>query len=249
MGFESSEYTKTYYAGRTTLRVLGVNPTKSQLEEWGFKPQGDPSYINGDKARAAFYFKDTTTNLIYNTAFFVENVDRKSNAGDKTQWINKAGQTWWGADSTPTQAWQSTEGVRAAKKGESDLVDFVKVWLSAYKECQFTPEEIEAISKGDVTVLKAMAIENTTKFVGALVGVQNAGDGKYYNKLGTFCGAKSTPEKFSVGFTKFIDGNPKNTNEYYFGVIPFELTEITEPEKLPFGQASNPQALMQENEL
>lgn len=249
MAFESNDFEKKYYAGRTTLRVLGVNPTKAQLEEWGFKPQGDPSYESNGKFRTAFYFKDTTTNLIYNTAFFVENEDRKSNDGTKTQWINKAGQSWWGVDSTPTQQWQSTEGVRAAKKGEADLVDFVKVWLSAYKECQFTPEEIEAISKGDVTVLKAMAINNATKFVGALVGVQSAGEGKFYNKLGTFCGTKSTPEKFSIGFTKFIDSSPKYTNEYYFGVMPFELTEITEPEKLPFGQATSPQALMQENEL
>lgn len=249
MAFESEEYLKKFYAGKTILRVLSVNPNKQQLEELGFKPKDEPNYSSNDKHRATFYFQDTTTNVIYNQAFFVENVDRVSNDGSKKQWINKAGQTWWGADSTPTQQWQSSEGVRVAKKGESDLIDFVKVWLSAYKECQFTPEEIEAISKGDVTVLKSMAVTHKDKFVGALVGVQNAGDGKFYNKLGTFCGAKSTPEKYSNGFTKFIAGNPKNTNEFYFGVIPFELQEITEPSKLPFGQASNPQELMQENEL
>lgn len=248
MAFESQEIKSKYYHGFTKLKVLGVNPNKSELEAMGFKPKDEPNYMSNDKSRVTFYLKDTVTGVIYNYAFFVENTPVKSNNGEKYQYINAKGQSWWNTEPTPLQQWQSTEGIRVAVKGEADLIDFVKVWLSAYKTAQFETEQLEAFAKGDVTSLKAMAIENSDKLVGALVGIQQRED-KFYNKVGTFCGSKSTPEKYAVSFQKFIDSNAKFTTEYFFGLPPFELTEVEDPSTLQFNGPTEASQLIAENEL
>lgn len=195
------------YVGAENFKVVGVNPTKEELEKmYGREITFDPDYIGTTKVsdsdgerevpqvRLDFYLANEDESVTTKLQFYVADTHHKSQTG-KYKVINAFGRdTWLDSDSIKTKIipdnmqWYRSEGVKVAKRGEVELVSFLvnllnlpfnldKVEDIAKAYASIDKDEWTKIFAGDFTLLRNI-ITNTNNKIGVLLGVKTKVDGK-----------------------------------------------------------------------
>jgi len=198
---------KKLHTGAANFKVVGVNPTKEELEAiYGRELNFDPEYVgtttvtDSDGEREAgqirldFYLHNEEEGLTEKVQFYVANTHHKSQSG-KYKVINSFGKdTWLTEDAIKTKTlpdnmqWYNADGVKVAKRGEVELISFLVNLLNLpwdtskvadVSECyaRIDKEEWAKIFAGDVSLLKGL-IDSTNNKIGILLGVKTKGDGK-----------------------------------------------------------------------
>jgi hypothetical protein len=198
---------KKLHTGAENFKVVGVNPTKSELEEiYGREINFDPEYIgvttvtDGDgerevpQIRLDFFLSNEDESLKTKIQFYIGDTHHKSQTG-KYKAINSFGKDTWlteeaikSGNMPPNMQWYNNDGVKVAKRGEVELISFLVNLLNLPydlskvedpSECyaKISKEEWKTIFSGDVTLLRNV-IGATNNKVGVLMGVKTKGDGK-----------------------------------------------------------------------
>lgn len=152
-GQESKETVVRRYKGIGVVNVLGVNPTKAELEKlYNTTLEKAPEYIgaltlpDGSKVpqvRIDILIKTDPTHemnggieMSSKLSFFVARTPDYSRDGTKVRVINKYGEvTYLPIESVETKVppenmkWYCMDGARVAYRGENDLTDFLKSFL------------------------------------------------------------------------------------------------------------------------
>jgi len=198
---------KKLHTGAANFKVVGINPTKEELEAiYGRELNFDPEYVgtttvtDSDGEREAgqirldFYLHNEEEGLTEKVQFYVANTHHKSQSG-KYKVINSFGKdTWLTEEAIKTKTlpdnmqWYNADGVKVAKRGEVELISFLVNLLNLpwdtskvadVSECyaRIDKEEWAKIFAGDVSLLKGL-IDSTNNKIGILLGVKTKGDGK-----------------------------------------------------------------------
>lgn len=145
------------YIGVAPVKVLAVNPTKSELEQiYGTPQENEPTYLGKDEksgaatARIDFIVKTVAEkcgiDTISRVSFFLQNQPLVGSKSGKTQVIDKYGRTAWAtqeelANHTIPQysngAADIANNYRAAFVGEEQLITFLKAWLGVKNPFSF----------------------------------------------------------------------------------------------------------------
>lgn len=135
--------------GIAPLMVLGVNPTKKELEAlYGRELEKEPEYLSADEAgvkklRVDFIVKTIVNEklgcndeLVTRVSFFLEDKPAMTSGGDKVYMLNLYGESACipldnaKAGTVPdNMSWYNTTKMRPAFRGEVELVDFLKAYL------------------------------------------------------------------------------------------------------------------------
>jgi hypothetical protein len=175
---------KTLYTGIGNFKCVAFNPGADDINEiLGIDNAKEPVYITDkdDSVRTvmlSFYMEEITTGVKYVHTFFVNNVLKKSRAG-QDQFTNSVGQFYYG---TP-QTFHSTEGVREAFEGEEDFVTFLQALfnLKTGKDGDQIHLNWDSIMNGDFSYIdSAVETLDTTNTVGILMGIKTGDNGKSY---------------------------------------------------------------------
>lgn len=194
---------RKFFTGVENFKVVAVNPSKEELEAlYGREINYEPEYIgtqnvsDGDgerevpQVRLDFFLDngDAENPITTKVSFYVMNTHHKSTTG-KYKVINSFGKSTWlteedlrGKTVPGNMNWYDTTGLKAAKRGEEEVVDFIANLLNlpwdltkvadpsdAYAEIE--KEQWEQIFKGNFTYLKEI-IESTNNKVGLAMGVK-----------------------------------------------------------------------------
>ena len=198
---------KKLYTGAANFKVVGINPTKEELEAiYGRELNFTPEYIGTTKVtdsdgerevaqiRLDFFLTNEDESLSTKIQFYVADTHHKSQTG-KFKVINSFGRdTWLDQESIQSKqvpsnmTWYNSDGVKVAKRGEVELISFLVNLLnlpwdtskvSDPSECYARIDKAEwtKIFAGDVSLLKGL-IDSTNNKIGVLLGVKTKGDGK-----------------------------------------------------------------------
>lgn len=200
--------------GLAPLSVLAVNPTKKELETiYGRELDKDPEYLSADEAgvkklRIDFIVKTVidekkscNEEVVTKVSFFLEDRPALTSGGDKVYMLNLYGESACIplADAKnnivpENMAWYCTTKMRPAFKGEVELVDFLKAYLTipnrAFKD-KVIPDitqaeiQLDSIKKyfatGEINEIKsAVKSRMSTNKVMVCGGVRTTDDNKQY---------------------------------------------------------------------
>ncbi|MBE9490185.1 MAG: hypothetical protein IMY67_07840 [Bacteroidetes bacterium] len=195
-----------YFTGVENFVVTAVNPSKEELEKlWGREIQFTPEYIGKqtvsdgdgereiDQVRLDFFLTSGGENPINTKAsFYIGNTHHKSQTG-KLKVINAFGNDTWlteadiKANTLPeNMQWYDDTDVKIAKRGEVELVDFLKNLLNiafnndklvnkADGHAGITDEQWKKIFSGDFDELRSI-VASTNNKVGLALGVKTSTD-------------------------------------------------------------------------
>lgn len=196
------------FTGVENFKVIAVNPSKDELEAlYGRELNYDPEYIgtttvsDGDgerevnQIRLDFYLTNEDADNTINTkaSFYVADTHHKSQSG-KVKVINDYGRTTWltkedvsSGDAPSNMQWYSMQGVKVAKRGEEEVIDFLvnllnlpfdlsKIEDKSDAYAKISKEEWKAIFSGDVKIFRDV-IASTNNKIGVVLGVKNKADG------------------------------------------------------------------------
>lgn len=175
-------FSKRLWQGPMTVKVLAINPTEDELKAMYNMKEGtevrEVNYAFGEGQRLDVYFQRVPALLdanqekpILKAAFFVEDKEVVNKDETKKQYVNDKGQSFYFADvnaihaandnvpDTDADRWRkfSFEGLRVAKKGEVDLLNFVFNWLNLNKAAnKFALESFSKICTGNFGELKKL---------------------------------------------------------------------------------------------
>lgn len=250
---ESSASARKLYTGLVTANVVSVNPNAAERAAlYGGEVREEPVYIGKnqegtvDQVRIDFHLDTNVTDeegvpRVKTTAsFYVVNEGRTSQTG-KVNVTNKFGQFVWVtpqdlAGGTSPYTWFSTIGMRAAFKGEEDLLNFIKNLLNvpnlkgdmsnvADAEACFT--SVASFFTGDVSEVKNAAASTNNK-VKVLMGVRTTDEGKMYQAIYN----KKVERAYSTQ-TQYIAKSLAESQEFGaysnvdFGSEPFKFGEYS----------------------
>ena len=250
---QSSASARKLYTGLVTANVVSVNPNAAERAAlYGGEVREEPVYIGKnqegtvDQVRIDFHLDTNVTDeegvpRVKTTAsFYVVNEGRTSQTG-KVNVTNKFGQFVWVtpqdlASGTSPYTWFSTIGMRAAFRGEEDLLNFIKNLLNvpnlkgdmsnvADAEACFT--NVASFFTGDVSEVKDAAASTNNK-VKVLMGVRTTDEGKMYQAIYN----KKVERAYSTQ-TQYIAKSLAEPQEYGaysnvdFGSEPFTFGEYS----------------------
>ena len=198
---------KKLHTGAANFKVVGINPTKEELEaiygrELNFDPEyvGETTVTDSDGERTArqirldFYLNNEEEGLTEKIQFYVADTYHKSQSG-KYKVINSFGKDTWLTEEDiknktlpENMRWYNADGVKTARRGEVELINFLVNLLNLPwdpskatdpSDCyaRIDKPEWEKIFAGDVSLLKGI-MDNTNNSIGVLLGVKTKGDGK-----------------------------------------------------------------------
>lgn len=295
MGFGKGEEIKEfegrkYYTGVENFIVTAVNPSKDDLEKlWGREIQFTPEYLgtqtvsDADGEREApqaridfFLVSDGDDPIRTKVSFYITNTHHKSQTG-KLKVINAYGDDTWlteediKAGTLPANmSWYDNTGVKIAKRGEAELIDFVKNLLNiAFNNAKtvnkkdaiagITDDQWVDIFKGDYTVLRHI-IASTNNKVGLALGVKTSATDntlrqEIYNRksLRQYTLHSTKADKFkwlakdimeaqAGGALAQVDFGPADYALREFEIVPTELDATNAPEEGDvFGGANSEQ--------
>lgn len=151
---------RTLQVGWAESFCTSVNPTLDELQKMGIDIEEEPEYTKEkdgvDMARIEFWMEEVKTGYKYKRVFFLENTvsETKPREGDdedefvkKVQYINQVGDSAWAENKKDLperftkfrRKDKKNEGeyeiygekvFRVAKRGEGDLMNFIKMWMS-----------------------------------------------------------------------------------------------------------------------
>lgn len=196
---------RKYYTGVQNFEVTAINPTKGELEKmYGRDINYDPEYIGtttvtdgaGEREvtqiRLDFFLRNEIEDLSLKASFYLVDTFHKGQSG-KFKVINDFGNTTWlteedikSGDVPENMQWYNKSGMKIAKRGEEEVIDFLKNLLNlpidlskvtdvttAY--ARFPKEELVKIFAGDVSMLSKVIL-NTNNKIGLLLGVKTKAD-------------------------------------------------------------------------
>jgi len=218
--------------GAANLRVVALNPTKTELEEMGRKPKEEPTYFGQNKAGTAkqiqldFYLSGQVTpdgeeapvDVLVKHTVWIEN------STSRNVYIDKFGK--FGKDASKLDA-----SARLSANGEVDLVLFFKALcnLGQKDEAGFTGKEITAISgSGDISAVLAIVGHAQKNQVRALLGVREQKYQDLFSKQFEYAGDGGTAylHKQLVKQAQYDRDNGRNAA--YFGPINV-LSDVFSP--------------------
>ena len=188
---------RPYYYGIGDFKILGINLDFDELKELGFDRSKEPVYevqtLNGIKRKITFYCEHEETGLKKPLDFFISNEDAVNKSGT-VKIINNFGQNTSAASvdaikADPRYTWFRHDGIRIAKEGEIELIEFIVNWLNvknytSKKESMegVLPDEVtidnwEKLVDGNVKELEKYRKDKPNNKVGILVHI----NGKYMN--------------------------------------------------------------------
>lgn len=210
-GFGASKEVKeggarVFYTGVENFKVIAVNPTQAELGAlYGRDIEFVPEYLGTTNVSDAagerevpqlkidFFLRNDDSNMNVKCTFYMADTFHKSATG-KLKVINDFGNTTWlteddvKAKNTPeNMQWYNPSGVKVAKRGEEEVIDFLKNLLNlpidlskltdqSEAHAKFTADTLKAMFKGDVSLLRQI-IDSTNNKVGILLGVKTKADG------------------------------------------------------------------------
>lgn len=178
------------HIGVGNFKVVGINSTLDELEKLGFNYNKEPQYkveIGGKEfSKVVFYVKNEKLDIQNKLEFLISNEEVVFQTGNK-KFINDLAQSSVGASLEDVLARTNKNGVaffkdvnaRAAKVGESELLEFLVAWFNiknfvSKKEADAgqKPDTVtinfDALVKGDVSELRkyhTMAKDNEVKLM------------------------------------------------------------------------------------
>ena len=154
---EQKEFVKELFVGFTTVKVIAVNPSRSELNKLIGKedsPEDKDIVYSGtdqegnDRLRLAFWLKDEKNDRMFVYSFNLTNKVRKNKDGDKCQLVNQTCTTTWApfvdgtdkVDESVIQDWflnfttkekevLGPKKNRKALAGEEELATLLRNWL------------------------------------------------------------------------------------------------------------------------
>ena len=197
---------RKYYTGVENFKVVGINPTKAELEiMYGREINFDPEYIGTTKVedgdgerevpqmRLDFYLANEEGDITTKAQFYIGDTHHKSQTG-KFKVINAFGKsTWLTEDAIKSKvmpdnmSWYNATEVKVAKRGEEEVIAFLTNLLNLPFKIDELADPSEAFAKissqewtkifaGDVSLLRNI-IAGTNNKVGVLLGVKTKTDG------------------------------------------------------------------------
>lgn len=207
------------FTGVAPVKVVAVNPTKSELEELGVKLKTDPSYSvafsDEEYNKVSFWVQHES--VLTRVEILVQPKHRVSKAGDKYMWTNNRAQITW-AESNPSNKydWYKADGERKAYVGEDILLSFIKAWANVANDGDCYLETIDKIVNGDVTELQQLVGALSENRVRVLFGVK---DGKYQQAYTKHFG-RLKPQRDDL-FVKELNGDYGSFNAEYNPTLEF----------------------------
>jgi len=283
MGFATGEaittFERKFYTGVENFKITAVSPTKAELEAlWGRELGYELDYLgtqtvsDGDgereikQTRIDFYIsnEDVDRPISTKASFYLGDTHWKSQTG-KLKAMNAFGDEAWLSEEDiknktlpSNMTWYDNTGVRVAKRGEFELINFLKSVLNipfnddklVNKEdghASLTPDNLAEIFKGDFTSLRAI-VGSTNNKVGLACGVKTSTDGKlrqtvYTRKsLRQYTLHSSRADKFrwiekhvneaqASGAMAQVDFGPDDYILREYKVVPTELTQDNAPDE------------------
>lgn len=282
-GEEVKDFVRKFYTGVENFKVTAVSPSKAELEAlWGRELGFELDYIgkqtvkdaDGERevnqVRIDFYITndDKDNSVSTKATFYLMDTYHKSATG-KLKAINSFGEEAWleedaikSGTAPDNMQWYAMDGVKVAKRGEYELIDFLKNILNIpfnndklqRKEdghASITPEDIAKLFKGDFSPLRAI-IATTNNKIGLACGVKTSTDGTlrqtvYTRKaLRQYTKHSSKADKFkwvekhinetqAAGALAQVDFGPADLNFREYTVVPTELTTSNAPDAFDGG--------------
>lgn len=209
---ESNFPKKEVFLGKVAYRVIAVNPNKEQLKAINqYVPDEEPVYtgkreINGQEfnlANVTVYLQNVSNNDIVDRVTYsvIDNV--QLSATNKLAAINKYGNDAWieeshiNAKTLPSNMeWFLNEGIKPAKRGEKELVRFIRALRNfktiSNKSTQeekdayvslFEEADLQKLFKGDFSDIRSILMANPESKVGFLLGARTTDEGKVYQDM------------------------------------------------------------------
>lgn len=206
---------KRLFTGIGDLLPVAVNPTKAELEKFGIIPRDEPKYSFPDHGFTTVKFlcelKNAPKQLdsegkplakqppvyIY-VSFNLTDEFHEASTG-KIRVLNDFGNDNW---ATPEEIagtanikdrldWYDTDGMRKAKRGEVELIQFIRAWYNLFNKtgekiltCNL--DSIDKIMKGDVKELRELIKANVgDQVVRGCLGVKETDNNKTYQDVFT----------------------------------------------------------------
>ena len=197
---------RVFYTGVENFKVIAVNPTQTELGAiYGRDIEFVPEYIGTTNVSDAagerevpqvkidFFLRNEESNINVKCTFYIADTFHKSTTG-KLKVINDFGNTTWlteedvkAKQAPANMTWYNMSGVKVAKRGEEEVIDFLKNLLNlpidlskltdqSEAHAKFTADTLKAMFKGDVSLLRQI-IDSTNNKVGILLGVKTKADG------------------------------------------------------------------------
>lgn len=203
---QGAEGSGKLFTGVLNMAISAINPSKAEMEEMGMNPKEEPDYFLKDKddktkvdgVRIAFFLegvfageKIKTVLNIYLRKTFIES--KKEGDESRHMYIDKFGKTCFEKKSdvdmkNVSASWVDVPSLKLAVGGESELIDFIRCFLGHQQTdvCKFTGESLREIFAGNITTIKNViksASAVADNMVRVLLGVRDAGDGKFYQTV------------------------------------------------------------------
>lgn len=227
-GEEVKSFEKKFYTGVENFNVTSVNPSKADIEALiGQEITWTPEYVStttvsdsdGERdvpqVRIDFMLtNDGETSIRPKAQFYVANTYHKSQTG-KIRAINAYGQDAWLPEENiksgvapDSMSWYDMTGVKPAKKGEVELISFIKNLLNIpfnnaklvnKKDALASIDHAEwsKIFAGDFEPIREKVMSTNNK-IGLLLGVKTSAD----NKVSQVVFAKSSLRQYTLHSTK-----------------------------------------------
>lgn len=199
----SSKSPYKLYTGIEAFSVVAVNPTMKELEAMGMTNiVEEPKYINNDDdytvatIRIMLDNNDVLNPIKTSVNYYITNNRWNSKTG-KVQVINSFGQTTWvtvddkDVITIPENiaSWYVTEGVKIAKRGEEDLLSFIKALYNlptvsketnkdSYADSYafFEENDYKKLFSGDFSEIRNTLLSCPENKVSLLLGVRKSDD-------------------------------------------------------------------------
>lgn len=203
------------YTGLGDVSVIMINPTLAELVEKGINFKDEPVYTSlADEGHKKVRLDIWVSHPVVGNnkvSFFLEDFNKESSAGNQ-QYINDFGQATWGKSPEDVMArltWFNSKGIRLAKGGEPELVDFIKNLFSIGKDAEAGIDSIAKLFAGDVSELKKIFTSYKERQVQVLFIVKESKGEWYQNIYARYfsrAGSKSTVywNKHFVGSTATV---------------------------------------------
>lgn len=175
---EKPEFEKVpLYVGLSEVKVVAVNPDVDQYimltgredvkeDSKKFEYLGESKEDN-TYLRVDFWLEEIKereregekVNELFRLTYFIEDKERENKDGSKRQYINNVGVTAWAEDENSLPKWflDIERDYKVAKRGEEELYNFMRMWLSNldYRNKETTLQlDWKKLMKGNVKELR-----------------------------------------------------------------------------------------------
>lgn len=236
-GRETKEFTQKLFIGIAPVFVLGVNPTKAELETFFEREfSDDPVYIGTNKVNTPDgeqEFEQIRIEFLVQTdadkagvewrtriPFFLTNTVRYNKDFTSVQVINKYGETAFlpiehvQAGTVPeNMAWFDTDGMRPTFIGEDDLTGFIKKYLGIPNKSYKDSKTGEVVTIDNLEDAEVQLDEIASYFKGDISELQGIIGYQPKNKVKSMFGVRTTSEgkTYQAVYTReFIHGSVTN---------------------------------------